>query len=164
MDYGSTGNNGNLLTQTIAGSGLGQAVIQSYGYEGLNRLASARENLGTATGTEVWSRGFGYDAYANGWVSSASTSLPTGSFAPTSSTWFNSTNRLVNSALPVGYDLSGNQNAVGGNGSTYDGENRMLTSTINSVTTSYAYDGDGRRVKKGAVTYDGMLFLSSYDS
>ena len=40
----------------------------------------------------------------------------------------------------------------------------MLTSTINSVTTTYAYDGDGRRVKKGAVTYDGMLFLSSYDS
>ena len=29
MDYSSTGNNGNLLTKTITGSGLSQAVVQS---------------------------------------------------------------------------------------------------------------------------------------
>ncbi len=31
----------------------------------------------------------------------------------------------------------------------YDGEDRQIPSTLNSETTTYGYDADGRRVKKG---------------
>jgi hypothetical protein len=51
-DYGTTANNGNLLTQTITIPGL--TLTQTYTYDELNRLATARENTGTS-----WKQKFG---------------------------------------------------------------------------------------------------------
>ena len=42
----------------------------------------------------------------------------------------------------------GNVTAEGGYQFTYDGENRLATSTINGAQTTYSYDGEGRRVEK----------------
>ena len=50
FDYGSTNNNGNVLSQTITVPGLAQPFIQTYTYDELNRLASATEtNNGSTT-------------------------------------------------------------------------------------------------------------------
>lgn len=138
LGYGSTNNNGNLLTQTITGPG--GRFSQSYGYDALNRLTSASEGAN-------WSRAFGYDAYGNTWVTNG-TGVPIDPFTPTTQAWYNAQNRLVNAGLGIAYDSAGNQTAIGGYGRAYDGENRLKTSTIGGVTTTYSYDGDGRRVTK----------------
>jgi YD repeat-containing protein len=96
-------------------------------------------------------RTFDYSATGNMWVTTASTNFAAGSFTPRTSTWYNANNRLVNTGLGITYDSAGNQTAIGGYANTFDAENRLTSSTINSVTTSYAYDGEGRRVKKGSM-------------
>ncbi|MBL0155550.1 MAG: RHS repeat-associated core domain-containing protein [Bryobacterales bacterium] len=155
LDYGGSENNGNLLSQQIVGSGLAQTLVQSYRYDSSNRLSKATETLGTAAGAEVWHRTFAADDYGNGYTSETSASLPTDSFTPTTASWFNEKNQLKNLVLPATPDPNGTGNliAIGGYQLTYDGENRLATSKLGTVTTTYDYDGDGRRVKKGAVTY-----------
>ena len=46
------------------------------------------------------------------------------------------------------YDGNGNMTARGGDGFTYDYENRLTNANVGGVTTQYAYNGDGARVKK----------------
>jgi len=142
FDYGSTGNNGNLQSQTIYGTGLGSTLAQTYGYDRLDRLASVGEG-------SAWNRGFTYDQYGNGWVSSSSTTLQPGNFTPTANVYDPTTNRINPSLSPVtmAWDNAGNQKADGGYQYTYDAENRVATSVLSSVT-AYQYDGNGRRVAK----------------
>jgi RHS repeat-associated protein len=54
----------------------------------------------------------------------------------------------VNAVLGIQYDAAGNLTAIGGFTFAYDPENRLVSSTLNSVTTNYVYDGDGLRTKK----------------
>lgn len=71
FDYGTTSNNGNVLSQTITvptvGTSTGFTAEQTYTYDSLNRLKSATENL-TPTGgtsTQTWKQTFNYDRYGN---------------------------------------------------------------------------------------------------
>ena len=53
------------------------------------------------------------------------------------------------------YDDNGNMTARGGDSLSWDVENHLITMTVSSTTT-FAYDGDGTRVKKavgGTTTY-----------
>jgi RHS repeat-associated protein len=150
LDYGSTDNNGNVLSQQITGLGLDRT--QTYQYDGLNRLIGSGESA-------VWSRSFAYDERGNGWVSSWSGMSPS-SFTPVGSSWFNAQNRLVGGG--ANYDNAGNQTAMGGYSFSYDGESRLKTSTINNYTTTYFYDGEGRRVKKVLPSGEQTLFI--YDA
>ncbi|MFZ5927634.1 MAG: hypothetical protein ACOYX1_09320 [Acidobacteriota bacterium] len=86
-----------------------------------------------------------------------------GSFTPVSPTWFNVKNQLVNPQLGIAYDAAGNLTAIGGFAFQYDAENRLVSRTLNSVSTDYAYDGEGRRVKKGSVVmvYDAFGRLAA---
>ncbi len=86
-----------------------------------------------------------------------------GSFTPASPSWFDGNNRLVNAVLGIQYDAAGNLTAIGGFTFAYDAENRLVSSTLNSVTTNYVYDGEGRRVKKGSVVtvYDAFGRLAA---
>jgi RHS repeat-associated protein len=70
---------------------------------------------------------------------------------------------LVNAVLGIQYDAAGNLTAIGGFTFAYDAENRLASSTLNSVTTNYVYDGEGRRVKKGSVVmvYDAFGRLAA---
>jgi RHS repeat-associated protein len=70
---------------------------------------------------------------------------------------------LVNTLLGIQYDAAGNLTAIGGFTFAYDAENRLVSSTLNSVTTNYVYDGEGRRVKKGSVVmvYDAFGRLAA---
>ncbi len=64
--------------------------------------------------------------------------------------------------MGIQYDAAGNLTAIGGFTFAYDAENRLVSSTLNSITTNYVYDGEGRRVKKTragqttAFVYDGL--------
>jgi len=54
------------------------------------------------------------------------------------------------------YDDNGNMTARGGDSLSWDVENHLITMTVSSTTTTFAYDGDGVRVKKavgGTTTY-----------
>jgi RHS repeat-associated protein len=152
-----TGNNGNVLKQTITAPGL--SLTQNYCYDSLNRLSSASENTGAN-----WSQTYGFDRYGNRWVS-ASTGYTLSTLTPINSGAFNTaTNRLFAS----GYDFAGNQTSDAQSRSfTYDAENRQLT--FNGTSGQYFYDGDGHRVKRvtGSITtifvYDGMgQFTAEY--
>lgn len=177
FDYGTSGNNGNLLTETISTSDLSQPLTQTYTYDGANRLRQATETAGGTT----WSRTFAYDAYGNQCVSAAS-GVGLHPFTPQadpntgSCTNFNSSNQLLVQGST--YDAVGNQLGIG-SGSfafTYDAENRQTnsTQTIQGVatTTAYGYDGEGRRVQKailGAATttyvYDALgQLIAEYGS
>lgn len=137
-----TGNNGNVLKQTINASGL--ILTQNYCYDALNRLSSASENSGAN-----WSQSYGFDRWGNRWVS-ASPGFTLSGLTPTSSGAFNTAN---NRLFASGYDNAGNQTGDALSRSfTYDAENRQLT--FNGTGGQYFYDGDGHRVKKvtGSVT------------
>ena len=69
---------------------------------------------------------------------------------------------MVNAGLGIQYDAGGNQTAIGGFASTYDAENKLKASTINNYTTTYFYDGEGRRVKKLLASGEQTLFI--YDA
>ena len=133
-----TTNNGNVMKQTISHAG---NAAQVYTYDAVGRLASAVE------GTN-WNRYYGADRWGNQWVTTGSPSPD--AFTPGSAANFEPDNRLhLQSAA---YDGAGNQTQIGGYASTYDGEGRLATSTLNSVRTTQSYDGEGRRVKKATGT------------
>ena len=142
-------------------------VLESFGYDKLNRLASASEANNGGTGTTPWSQTYGYDAYGNRWVS-ANSGVPLNSFTPTVSTNFDSSNHLLSGSAT--YDASGDQKTIGGFSNTFDAESRLTSSTLNSITSTYAYDGGGRRVQKttgSAATnfvYDAQGQLAAEDS
>jgi RHS repeat-associated protein len=132
--YGTTGNNGNLLSQTIS---IGATVMsQSYGYDALNRLQSATES-------GAWSQSYSYDRYGNRAVTSSS-GYPLSPLTPTALAAYSAATNRLNAN---GYDGAGNQTQEGVSRTfTYDAENRQLT--FNATAGQYVYDGDGRRVKK----------------
>ena len=149
--YSPTQNNGNLVSQTITRPGLG-TVTQSYGYDGVNRLTTAAEGA-------TWNQTYVYDNVGNRAVLNTSSLLVSDDTPQTgsvSSAPFNSKNRW-SVVDPSGYDGAGNQ--TGGNPAsltqkalTYDAEERMTnwqaTTAGATVTVSFTYDGDGRRVTK----------------
>ncbi|MFZ5927632.1 MAG: RHS repeat domain-containing protein [Acidobacteriota bacterium] len=155
FDYGTTNNNGNVLSQTIARPGF--SATQTYTYDAYNRIQNVQE------GADF--RDFAYKEPGNLYVPSWSTGAgwAPGSFTPSSPSWFDGNNRLVNAVLGIQYDAAGNLTAIGGFTFAYDAENRLVSSTLNSVATTYAYDGEGRRVKKGSVVmvYDAFGRLAA---
>ena len=75
-NYGSTNNNGNVLSQTITRGS--QVWTQNYGYsDGLNRLTSAQES-----GAGAWSQVYDYDPFANRWLDTSSSGVPLSPFTP----------------------------------------------------------------------------------
>jgi YD repeat-containing protein len=91
---------------------------------------------------------FTYDTWGNGWVSSytqSSVCPSPGPNTPVANVYDAATNRSgVNAST---WDAAGRQQSIGGYGFTYDAENRMISSVLDS-TTVYQYDGEGRRVAK----------------
>jgi RHS repeat-associated protein len=155
---GTTTDNGNVLGQTI-GRG-SQTWNQSYAYDAVNRLTCANEAAvngsavtcvnGSASGN--WSQSYCYDARGNRWLTSAS-SLVSTSDTPTasgcSSGPYNGNNHISCSGCSWAYDAAGNVTTSGTPRTfTFDAENRQKTAYINSESTVYTYDGDGKRVMR----------------
>jgi RHS repeat-associated protein len=148
LDYGygaTNANNGNVLTQTIT---IGATIIsQNYGYDALNRLSSASEG-------PAWSQTYDCDRFGNRAVRIGSyipqPQLTPQSSSPTDFSAFNQSNNRIQLS-GFGYDTAGNLTAdptTAANAMVYDAENRQVSYTKAGVTTTYSYDGDGRRVKK----------------
>ncbi|MCL4797462.1 MAG: RHS repeat-associated core domain-containing protein [Bryobacteraceae bacterium] len=93
---------------------------------------------------------YGYDNWSNQFVTQADV-VTRDVETPSAASNFDAANRLMIQSST--YDPAGNQTAIGGYTFTYDAENRLKTSKIGEITTTYAYDGEGRRVKKGNETY-----------
>ena len=146
--YGTTTNNGNVLSQTITApqTGSGNLILtQGYTYDKLNRLTIATENSGT-----TWSQNYGYDRYGNRWVSQSTGYSPDPTLCPTQPSHISATtNRIVMAGFS--YDAAGNQKTQIRNSQNenydYDAENRLVKIN-NGAIGQYFYDGEGRRVKK----------------
>lgn len=161
FEYGSANNNGNPQTQTIVRPGISNS--QSYTYDDANRLQTA-----TQTGTRAWAQTYDHDQYGNHWLVTQSNLDTVSVEVPRGSGAFLSSNRIGN--LGNGnwsYDDAGNVTSVPGpsgnlRSATYDVENRQLTGTNTyAETATYAYDGDGRRVKKVSL---GVTTIYVYDA
>jgi len=125
-NYGTTNNNGNVLTHTYSGGGL--SYTQTFGYDSLNRLTTSNENSGSS-----WSQTNGYDRYGNRWID-----LGGGN----QSLYFNTSNNRITGAS---YDSAGNLLNDGSHAYTYDAENKIAK--VDNVS-AYIYDGEGQRVRK----------------
>jgi RHS repeat-associated protein len=123
--YGSTNNNGNVLTHTYNGGGL--SYTQSFGYDSLNRLSTSGESGSS------WSQTNGFDRYGNRWIQ-----LGGGS----QSLYFNTSNNRISGGS---YDAAGNLLNDGAHAYTYDAENKIAK--VDNIS-AYTYDGEGQRVRK----------------
>lgn len=167
------------------------AVIRDLGYDAADRI-SAYTHYDAATGaaSPTLNQGFGYDELGRlTAITTASTSWSIGYDANgnrTSMTQGASTrsytsaatsNRLTNPANAFGYDSAGNiltgNTAAAAYTATYALENRLTTMKVGTVTTTYAYDAMGQRVRKfGKQASSTVLFaydqqghlLGEYDS
>jgi RHS repeat-associated protein len=145
--YGTTTNNGNVISQTITTPSL--TLTQCYVYDYLNRLSTADEHSGTTcAGSQQWKQAFAYDRFGNRNFDAVNT---TGNVLGPNPTISQSTNRIA-SGQSYGYDTGGNLTSdptTPVNGIVYDPENRQTQYTkTGQATNYYFYDGDSHRVKK----------------
>ena len=170
----SADNNGNLRRQQHWAPADGQSPStfkqQTYEYDALNRLSSVAEAAGAngTAGPDTLRQAYDYDRWGNRTIDAAGTWLGQPSDPPSelvNEKQFDkadlpNTNRLYapgDTALPAGqrlmrYDAAGNlvhDAHTGTGGRVYDAESRMTAAADNSGgTTHYAYDADGRRVRR----------------
>ena len=162
--YGTSSNNGNVLSQRIrVGTSLNQNQV--YTYDALNRLKTAGE---TGSGA-AWSQTYGYDRYGNRRVTAGASHGSNQALTPQSTADIAAgTNRLAGTkgVNTIAYDWAGNLTADwAGNSFKYDGDNRMVafdTAGTDSDTT-YAYDGEGRRVRKVVGGSSGIITTYVYN-
>ncbi|MEW6126587.1 MAG: RHS repeat-associated core domain-containing protein [Acidobacteriota bacterium] len=154
--YGTTTNNGNVLSQRIVLSGLD--VTQTYSYDQVNRLLTAEEKT-TSGQVQQWKQAFTYDQFGNRNFDVANTTLLEANPSISSST-----NRI--NAANYLYDNAGNvtqePSAPTHKAYVYDAENHQKEYSYNSQTWRYEYDGDGRRVKK--IKPDNSSLVCVYDA
>jgi RHS repeat-associated protein len=158
--YGTAAqNNGAMREQKISYAGLAQPIVQSYGYDSLNRLQSSAERVQGAS-TDSWKQTFTIDRFGNRRFDAANTTLP--SVSPSVEKVANpqidaATNRFLEHQDADGvkdyeYDPAGNLTKdAEGKLFAYDAENRQKsfgTGGSHTNGASYYYDGQGKRVKK----------------
>ena len=179
-DYGTTNNNGNILSQTITVPTVGQTpgfiAVQNYTYDSLNRLKSATENV-DGNPTPSWQQTFTFDRYGNRSFNEASTTtLPKEctesgnpvvceAIRPIVNPSANAANNRL-SSTGWQYDTSGNTIVdAEGRQFTYDAENKQVKvkDSQNQTIGEYFYNGDGLRIKK-VVPSTGETTIFAYDA
>lgn len=149
---GGADNNGNLLKQEVYIPNDDQIsgyfnVVQQYGYDALNRLASIEDK--PWNGSPDFYQSYTYDRWGNRTVNAGGTwNAPAPQFGVDAAT-----NRL---SPPAGhamtYDAAGNlthDNYTGAGSRAYDAEDRMTEAQdFYGQTTTYTYDADNRRVRR----------------
>lgn len=158
FDYGTTNNNGNLVSQQnwIPNDDQISSYYfyqQNYAYDALNRLTGMQEYLSSATlSFEQW---YSYDRWGNRTINGDAT---TNGINKTQFTVDAATNRLgvpSGQAGTIVYDPAGNlitnsytPASSGASRFTYDAENRLTEADNGSqqMIARYSYDADGHRV------------------
>jgi YD repeat-containing protein len=159
-----------VLTQTLGFPG--GALYEGYSYNA-NRLKSGGEYnsllnaqnaqaQGCPDAASRWCQGFSYDPWGNRAVSaSLTTNLTPSILSPMA--FDPNTNR--NSGANWNYDTAGLGNLTGDpalHSFTYDSEGNMLSVCTAGSCTQYAYDANGRRVKRTNADLTTDLFV--YDA
>lgn len=148
-------NNGNIARQTISVTGLSQPFVQTYEYDGVNRLKEAKEVNGA---TQTWSQMLDYDRYGN------RTSLSQQKVGEQQIVHTPTVGTIDNRITPgqgFVYDFNGNVTQDdSGRQFTFDGNNKQteVRDSANNLIGTYHYDGDGRRVKKVTV-FETVVFV-----
>jgi len=177
FDYGTTANNGNLVSQhnwvpfTVANDEVtsGTSYQQSYSYDSLNRLTLVQESrLGEGL---KFQQGYLYDRWGNRTINQSATTqtLPPGMRREFTVDAQN--NRLGVPGMQVGamsYDPAGNlteDSYTGAGVRAYDAEGRMTSATtgINS-SSSYTYDAAGKRVRRQNSNEAAVWQIYGFDS
>src|SRR4051794_21954097 len=117
----------------------------TYGYDDFNRLSSASKTGASYT--------YDYDRYGNRWHQNGPLAFVAG---------FSSGNNRQDPSNGSSYDAAGNMTNDGlGHSFTYDAENRI----IQVGTTSYVYDGEGRRIRRtaGGWSFDFFYDLANHE-
>jgi RHS repeat-associated protein len=150
---GGPDNNGNLLKQEIYIPHDEQRtqytnVVQEYNYDALNRLTSVYDKPGN--GAADFYQLYSYDLWGNRTIDQSSWNVPKPNFTVSTST-----NRLQPPAgYTMTYDAAGNltfDDFTGAGTRAYDAEGRLTSAQdIYGQTSAYAYDADGRRVRRSA--------------
>jgi YD repeat-containing protein len=157
-----TGNNGNVQWQTITAPGMAE-LTQAYSYDAVNRLEIAAEYNSAVTTPSCpdagsqWCQKFGYDRYGNRTIA-ARTNIGVSPLEPNS---YNAANNRIADA-GWAYDGSGRGNITAdpaGGSFGYDAEDRLISAN----GTVYAYDGEGRRVKR-VLAGSGRTTIFVYDA
>ncbi len=188
--YGTTNNNGNILSQTItvptAGLNTGFVAVQSYTYDSLNRINDVTENV-TPTGgssSQSWKQTFTYDRYGNRNFDEANTTTLIKNCGTSPNLTVCAADRKVLNPeiLASNNRIKGDQDGDGINDYTfdasgntthdaqvrtfiYDAENKQVEvrDSQQNVIGQYQYDGDGKRVKK-VVPATGEVTVFVYDA
>jgi RHS repeat-associated protein len=168
--YGTTSNNGNLLSQSITVPNVtvgsttynGFSAVQNYSYDSLNRLKDATETIST---TQSWKQTFTYDRYGNRRFDEANTTMPASFTNPAMTDPVISPNNNKITSAGWTYDAAGNTlTEASGQSYVYDSENKQVTALNGGGTLGeYYYDGDGKRVKK-VVSGTGEITIFLYDA
>jgi RHS repeat-associated protein len=176
--YGSTANNGNVLSQKITIKRPSQSDLvfdQLYTYDTLNRITSAEEKTGT---TVNWNQTYTFDRYGNrNFNESLTTTLPKGCMDGSTPVVCEADKEIFNPDLnPSNNRMAANQgwsyDAAGnvitdaeGRQFSYDAENkqREVKDSLNQTIGQYFFDGDGKRVKK-IVPGTGEATIFVYDA
>lgn len=159
----SADNNGSMREQKITVPTVGTnpefTATQTYTYDSLNRIQSAKENI-NGNPTPAWKQTFSIDRYGNRRFDAANTTTLAGCDASVCNPEINtSDNRLKKDQAGGGvvdYDYDANGALIkdfDGQRFGYDAESHQkeFFSASNQTTTpdaTYHYDGEGRRVKK----------------
>jgi RHS repeat-associated protein len=100
--------------------------------------------------TQVWKQTYSYDRFGNRTFDAAHTTLP----SPLTNPAINAANNRIADNQGYGYDLAGNLTTMPGLVMSYDAENHQVSANDGQSfgVSTYAYDGDGRRVRKVTAT------------
>ena len=188
--YGTTANNGNVLSQTITVPSVtiggtthnGFTAVQNYTYDSLNRLDDAAEYI-DGSPNPSWRQDFTFDRYGNRRFVEGNTTFEGFEKLCASGTELcaelrkvmnpsaNASDNRLSSSDGYVFDTAGNTvRDPQSRRFTYDGENKqVMVETLdlngNPVSTvgEYEYDGDGKRVKKH-VPSTGEVTVFVYDA
>ena len=136
-DYTYDGVGQRQTNTVITGNNAGATTSRTerYGYDGLNRLASVDYGDGQT-------QGYTFDALGN-------RVGKTDSVAGAATYGFDAANRLTGTtgggASTYASDANGNTTDGGGRHNVWDSQNRLVSCTVNGVTSTYTYGADGLR-------------------
>lgn len=122
----------------------------TYAYDERDRLTEACFSPGCSGGSDPFVR-YSYDRVGNRLTETRASGTTTYTY--------NAADQLLSRVGPEGmdtfeYDPNGNLTRFNTRGFAYNGANQLALSTLGLLTTTYAYDGDGKRLRvaKGALT------------
>jgi RHS repeat-associated protein len=119
---------------------------QAFVYDSLNRIQTA--GTVNTSGTNCWGETYGIDAWANLYSLALPSSYSSSCSHETPFSYTIPNNNQLPSASGFTYDAAGNLMASGLGNYVYNAEHQMTSVTVASMTTTYSYDGDGKRVEK----------------